>query len=91
MPWVTAIATSGLVFASVYSLIMIHRAYFGPPRAEHALAGPDARELGMTLGLAVLIIILGVYPQPVLDTTAASMQGVQQWLGTALSQLVSVR
>ena len=90
-PWITAIATSGLVFASVYSLIMIHRAYFGPPRAEHALAGPDARELTMVLGLAVLIIILGVYPQPVLDTTAASMHGVQQWLGAALSQLVMAR
>src|SRR3546814_9216557 len=31
-PWITAIATSGLVFGSVYSLIMIHRAYFGPTK-----------------------------------------------------------
>ena len=49
------------------------------------------RELSMVLGLAGLLILLGVYPQPVLDTSAASMQGVQQWLSTALTQLVSAR
>ncbi len=90
-PWVTSIATFGLVLASVYSLIMIHRAYFGPARSEHALAGLNTRELSMVLGLAVLLVLLGVYPQPVLDTSAASMHGVQQWLGTALSQLASAR
>jgi NADH-quinone oxidoreductase subunit M len=45
----------------------------------------------MVLGLAVLLILLGVYPQPVLDTSAASMHGVQQWFSGALTQLASVR
>ncbi len=36
-PWVTAIATTGLVFGSVYSLIMIHRAYFGPSKSDAVL------------------------------------------------------
>jgi len=85
------IATFGLVFASVYSLIMIHRAYFGPARADSVLAGMNGREMGMVLSLAVLLILLGVYPQPVLDVSSASMQGVQQWLGAALSQLVLAR
>jgi NADH-quinone oxidoreductase subunit M len=31
------IATSGLVFGSVYSLIMIHRAYFGPAKSDTVL------------------------------------------------------
>ena len=43
------IATFGLVFASVYSLIMIHRAYFGPAKASRRLHGLDGRELGMVL------------------------------------------
>ena len=38
-----------------------------------------------------LLILLGVYPQPVLDTSAASMHGVQQWFSGALTQLASVR
>ncbi len=90
-PIIVVIATFGLVFASVYSLIMIHRAYFGPSRADSVLAGMNGRELGMVLSLAVLLILLGVYPQPVLDVSSASMQGVQQWLGAALSQLVLAR
>ena len=90
-PWVTAIATTGLVFGSVYSLIMIHRAYFGPSKSDAVLAGMDARELIMVLGLAVLLIFIGVYPQPFLDTSAATMNGVQQWIGTAFTQLASAR
>ena len=90
-PWITAIATTGLVFGSVYSLIMIHRAYFGPSKSDDVLAGMDARELIMVLGLAVLLIFIGVYPQPFLDTSAATMHGVQQWLGTAFTQLASAR
>jgi NADH-quinone oxidoreductase subunit M len=90
-PWVVVVATGGLVLASVYSLIMIHRAHFGPAQSEQPLPGLNNRELFMVLGLAVLLIGLGVYPQTVLDTSAASMQGVQQWLGAALSQLASTR
>lgn len=87
VPVIIVIATFGLVFASVYSLIMIHRAYFGPSQSDEPILGLDARELSMVLGLAVLLVLLGVYPQPVLDISAASMHGVQQWLGAALSTL----
>jgi NADH-quinone oxidoreductase subunit M len=85
------VATFGLVFGSVYSLIMIHRAYFGPARAEHSLRGMNGRELGMAMSLAILLVLLGVYPQPILDTSAATMQGVQSWLDTAFTQLASAR
>ncbi|MBD9425263.1 NADH-quinone oxidoreductase subunit M [Pseudomonas sp. PDM15] len=90
-PWVVVLAACGLVLGSVYSLAMIHRAYFGPAKSEAPLQALKARELYMVLGLAVLLILLGVYPQPVLDTSAASMHGVQQWFSGALTQLASVR
>ncbi|NRH29680.1 NADH-quinone oxidoreductase subunit M [Pseudomonas sp. MS19] len=90
-PWLTAIAATGLVFGSVYSLIMIHRAYFGPAKSDAPLAGLKARELSMVLGLAALLVLLGVYPQPVLDTSAASTHGVQMWMSNALNQLELAR
>ncbi|MNJ81208.1 NADH-quinone oxidoreductase subunit M [compost metagenome] len=68
---------------------MIHRAYFGPASSDTAIPGLNYRELGMVLGLAVLLILLGVYPQPVLDTSAATMHGVQQWLNAAYSTLAA--
>ena len=45
----------------------------------------------VVVGLAALLIYIGVYPQPFLDTSAATMHGVQQWLGTAFTQLASAR
>ncbi|MCY1460585.1 NADH-quinone oxidoreductase subunit M [compost metagenome] len=89
VPTIVIIATFGLVFASVYSLAMVHRAYFGPSSSDKAVAGLNGRELFMVLGLAVLLILLGVYPQPVLDTSAATMHGVQQWMNAALSTLAA--
>lgn len=89
-PWLVVVAASGLVLGSVYALAMIHRAYFGPTKADGAAyAGLNGRELSMVLSLAVLLILLGVFPQPVLDTSAASMQGVQQWMSGALNPLAS--
>ncbi len=90
-PWIAVLAATGLVFGSVYSLCMIHRAHFGPTKTDTPLPGLKARELGMVLTLAVLLILLGIYPQPVLDTSAASMQGVQQWLSAASSHLELAR
>ncbi|CDF84748.1 NADH-quinone oxidoreductase subunit M [Pseudomonas knackmussii B13] len=87
--WTIVIATFGLVFGSVYSLIMIHRAYFGPSKADTPIAGLNFRELSMVLGLAALLVLLGIYPQPVLDTSAATMHGVQQWFDSALSTLAA--
>lgn len=82
-PWVVVLATSGLVLASAYSLIMIHRAYFGAGHEGQVLRGLDLRELAMVLTLVVLLVWLGLYPQSVLDISAASMNGVQHWLGTS--------
>ena len=78
-PTVVVIATFGLVLASVYSLIMMQRACFGPAKSEAALAGLGARELGMMLLLAGLLIALGIYPQPVIDTASGTVSSVQHW------------
>ena len=48
-----------MVLASIYSLAMVHRAHFGPARSDAALAGMDAREVGMILLLAALQVLLG--------------------------------
>jgi NADH-quinone oxidoreductase subunit M len=90
-PLMTVLATGGLVLASVYSLIMIQRAFYGPAKAEGQLRGLDGRELSMLLSLIGLLLWLGVYPQPALDTSYASMHGVQQWLEAAFSQLITAR
>lgn len=79
VPVVTVVATTGLVLASVYSLIMLQRACFGPSKSDSLLLAMRPRELGMMLLLAGLLILLGLYPQPVIDTANGTVGAVQHW------------
>jgi NADH-quinone oxidoreductase subunit M len=75
---VTIFASTGLVLAAVYSLILVQRAFHGAPREEHhALADLSKRELALMMSLMLVLLGLGLYPQIVLDTSAASMASVQ--------------
>lgn len=77
-PVVVAAATAALILAAVYSLLMVQRAFFGPAQSDTVLEGLTAREIGVVLSLAGLLLWLGVYPQPVLDLTASVMTNIQQ-------------
>jgi len=57
-------------------LILMQRVHFGPAFQEHQLAGPDVREYVMMLTLLALVIVVGLYPQPLLDTTAGLSQAI---------------
>ncbi len=88
VPMITVISTFGLVFASVYSLAMLHRAYFGKAKSEIAakeLPGMSLRELFIILLLVVLLVLLGFYPQPILDTSHSAMGNIQQWFVNSAS------
>ncbi|MDF3008989.1 MAG: NADH:ubiquinone oxidoreductase subunit, partial [Enterobacter kobei] len=88
VPLITVISTFGLVFASVYSLAMLHRAFFGKAKSEIAskeLPGMSLRELFIILLLVVLLVLLGFYPQPILDTSHSAMSNIQQWFVNSVS------
>ncbi|MCD1124541.1 NADH-quinone oxidoreductase subunit M [Jinshanibacter sp. LJY008] len=85
VPVITVVATFGLVFASVYSLVMMQRAYYGAPKSDKPIAGMNVRELSMVLLLVVLLVLLGVYPQPVLDTSHSAVSTISQWYNAAAS------
>lgn len=90
-PTIIIIATFALVFASVYSLIMVQKAFFGAAKSDEPLEGMNAREMSIILTLLVLLILLGVYPQPILDTSTGAMTNVQQIFSSALSSLTTIR
>jgi len=78
-PVVTVVAASGMIFAAVYSLILMQRAFYGPVKVEGRLEDLSGRELTLMLSLIVILLFLGLYPQVVLDTSAAAMAGVQHY------------
>ena len=45
----------------------------------------NLREFSIVMLLVVLLVILGVYPQPVLDTSSAAMANIQQWYTASIS------
>ena len=81
-PVMTAIAALGLITGAIYSLILIQRSFQGPrpdSTGGSTLADYSARELSTMLALVVLLIWLGVNPQPVLELaqpTVTSLLGV---------------
>ncbi|HCW91648.1 MAG TPA: NADH-quinone oxidoreductase subunit M, partial [Marinobacter sp.] len=80
-PVVVVIASAGLVLAAVYSLLLMQRVHFGPACREGPLPGPDLREYGMMLALVLLVLLVGLYPQPLLDTAAATSARVAELFG----------
>jgi NADH-quinone oxidoreductase subunit M len=62
------LATVGIILAAIYILWMYQRTMTGPVRPEVSTM-PDlgARELWAVAPLIALIIVLGVYPKPVID------------------------
>lgn len=72
-PVVAIVTSGGLILAAIYGLLMMQKAFFGPARSETRLPDLSAREISIMLTLMVILLGLGLYPQPVLDTSAASM------------------
>ena len=70
----TALAAFGLVLGTVYSLWMIQRTFHGPNHHTWSLPDLSAREATILLLLIALIVWLGIYPQPVLDTLSSSIE-----------------
>lgn len=92
-PIVTIAASTGLILAAVYSLMMIQRAFHGPVQTdEHAehLEDLSRRELAMLGSLMLIMLWIGLYPQPFLDTSAAAMQHVAAIYAAAQPGAVAV-
>ncbi|KAA2243090.1 NADH-quinone oxidoreductase subunit M [Chitinophaga agrisoli] len=64
----TILATVGLVVATIYSLRIMQRVFFGHTERQYALPDLRPREWAMLLPLVAVILWLGIYPSPVLKT-----------------------
>jgi NADH-quinone oxidoreductase subunit M len=72
-PVITIAAAIGLIPAALYSLIAIQRAFHGAVNTTRTQPDFSPRENAMMLVLAISIIWLGIYPQPVLNAAAPAL------------------
>ena len=73
-PLLVALATTGVILAAVYLLWMIYRMFFGEVTQEANRVMPDlnGRELAVLVPLAVLMFVLGFFPNTFLQVSDRS-------------------
>ena len=76
----TFIIACGIFMGGWYLFTMLKKVFFGPlhePHHEgHAIADLNARELAAIIPVAIACIVLGLYPQPVLDSARRDVNTV---------------
>jgi len=73
-PIFAIVGTAGIIFGAWYLLRLLLRVFFGPVKEpEHEGHGPaldlNVRELAALAPIAFLCLLIGVYPQPILETS----------------------
>jgi NADH-quinone oxidoreductase subunit M len=76
---ITLVALLGLVGAALYALLLVQRSLWGATAVQPKVHDCSPREWGMLASLALLLLVLGLHPQPVLDM-------VQQPVATILAE-----
>jgi NADH-quinone oxidoreductase subunit M len=87
-PWVSFLATTGVILSAPYMLWLYSRVLYGPLEKPSlkTIMDLDRREAAILLPLVALVIYYGIVPGPILDSVAAStealIRGYQSALGT---------
>jgi NADH-quinone oxidoreductase subunit M len=90
--WVAFFATTGVILSACYALWLYRRVVFGKLEKESLAWMPDMtpRELAMLAPLVILTLFFGVYPAPILDTVAASVEGLLKSVQVAAAHLDTI-
>jgi NADH-quinone oxidoreductase subunit M len=74
-PWLAFLAATTLVLGAAYTLWMIKRVVFGEVANSHVAALTDVgpREFWMLMVLAIAVLIVGIWPGPLVDAMDASI------------------
>jgi len=90
-PGLTIVAASAVVLTAGYMLWMLQRVWLGPVNEEYAsMPDVNAREILMLAPLAVIVIVLGVYPHAVLDLINTSLTAINNTVLSAVPPLASL-
>ncbi|MCX7544794.1 NADH-quinone oxidoreductase subunit M [Marinicella gelatinilytica] len=76
--WIAFSAALTLILGASYSLWMVKRVVFGPitNEAVESLQDVSSREFFILAVLAILVLVLGVWPEPLVDVMRVSVQQV---------------
>ncbi|MFM7397149.1 MAG: NADH-quinone oxidoreductase subunit M [Gammaproteobacteria bacterium] len=83
--WYAFLAATTLILGAAYTLWLVKRVIFGPVGNEHvaALEDVNAREFLVLAVLAVGVLLLGVWPAPLLEVMQPSVQHLVEQIVTS--------
>jgi NADH-quinone oxidoreductase subunit M len=81
-PVATILASVGLVIAAIYALRMFQAAFHGAPRETWKIADLSVVETSVLFLMIALLVLLGVFPQPVLRLVEHAVSGVLALVST---------
>ena len=78
LPVLAVIAASGVILAAIYLLWAYERVFTGVPEKEEnkALSDLSVREISLLAPLVALVLVIGLYPNILLDKIAPSTEAV---------------
>jgi NADH-quinone oxidoreductase subunit M len=79
-PWFAILAALTLIFGAAYTLWMVKRVIYGKVKndAVAALEDINSREILMLAILAVMVLVVGIWPNPILDVMHVTIENLLQ-------------
>lgn len=75
--WITIASTLGIVLTAAYMLWTLQRVFLGTiPEKWKTLPDINGRELFTLVPLAIIVIILGIYPSPAIDLMTSAVNNL---------------
>jgi NADH-quinone oxidoreductase subunit M len=87
--WISTLAAITLILGAAYTLWMVKRVFWGPIHndAVKSLNDINSREFLILGVLALAVIVMGVYPQPVIEVMNSS---IEHLLSQALTSKLAI-
>ncbi|MGB7497470.1 MAG: NADH-quinone oxidoreductase subunit M [Candidatus Acidiferrum sp.] len=82
----TIVAVMGILASTFYALQLVQRAFYGPNTNRWSVRDLLPREVLMLAPMMMVLLWLGLYPQPVFNTFRPAMQGLQQTVSRYLAE-----
>ena len=91
--WVALFATLGTILSAGYALYLYRRVVFGKleKASLRSILDLNAREIAILAPLVILTLYYGVHPQPILDASQATVDGMMKTLTAAAPHAAPIK
>jgi len=86
-PGMAIAAAIGIVLATVYSLWMIYRVFFGPRKDAVKFDDLDPRESILLVVMGAVILWVGLFPQRALDTAGPTLRALERHVAGSTARM----